>query len=1087
MKKVDAVFDPRARARFDAAREWLVARPRGEGVLVIGETLPAARDLLLSAVARTGGALGWRRTTLGGLALELAGPALAAEGLAPGGEGVRDAVVARTLFGAGPRERGEAVDRPADGGRFAPVADTPGFVRALGRSTEDLRMAGVTAEELVAADPDLARLAEAVATEWRAAGLADRARTFRAAIEAVESPAFRHPWLGSAVLLLDPGLRTPLEARLAAALLIRADAALLTLPVRDELSRRRLVAAGIELAPELDRAAGIELAPELDRAREGATPPTEAAAPSALARLQRHLFADPPPEAPPDPSLVVFSAPGEGRECVEIARRLLDAARDAVPFDRCAILLRQPEDYRPYLEDALDRAGIPAFHAGGARRPDPSGRAFLALLRCRAEGFSARRFAEYLSLGQVPRSDGEDAETPVPRRWERLLVEASVVGGWDRWDRRLRGLSEELAVRAEGAGDEDPDDPRRARLARDRAELEAFRRFALPLLGRLAALPDGADWRAWLESLRDLAGAALRDPARVAAVLGELAPMGPVGPVDLDGVVRALAPRLLEVRAAPEPDRFGKVFVGPVDAARGLRFDTVFVPGLAERGFPPKIAEDPILLDEVRQATGGDRLPTNDERVAAERLALAVAVGAAERAVVLSYPRIEAVKARPRVPSFYALEALRAAEGRLPAFEDLAERAERVSEARIGWPAPRRAREAIDEAEYDLAVLHDLGLRGEAAVRAAGHLLHANPHLARSLRFRAYRWGVTGWTWADGLVFDRTLGPDTPAGKAAREALARHGPGSRPYSATALQHFAACPYRFYLYTIQRLAPREEPAGIETLDPLQRGSLVHEVQFRLLTRLQTESTTARPLLPVRPETLDTAWTALDETLAAVAEDFRDRLVPAIERVWDDGIESIRQDLREWLYRESQSSEPWIPWRFELSFGLPPDPHRDVRSVPDPADLGVGLSLRGAIDLVERAPDGRLRVTDHKTGRYRARRDALIQGGELLQPVLYALAAQALFPEDRVVSGRLYYCTSDGDYRSHEVPLGPDTIGAASAVAEVLGEAFGGGRFPALPREGACRWCDYRTLCGPDEERRARRKPAPTDLQRLREMR
>jgi ATP-dependent helicase/nuclease subunit B len=58
-----------------------------------------------------------------------------------------------------------------------------------------------------------------------------------------------------------------------------------------------------------------------------------------------------------------------------------------------------------------------------------------------------------------------------------------------------------------------------------------------------------------------------------------------------------------------------------------------------------------------------------------------------------------------RVPSFYALEAVRAAEGRLPNFAELDRRAEAESAARIGWPAPDDPAKAIDHAEYDLAVL----------------------------------------------------------------------------------------------------------------------------------------------------------------------------------------------------------------------------------------------------------------------------------------------------------------------------------------------------------------------------------------------
>ena len=340
-------------------------------------------------------------------------------------------------------------------------------------------------------------------------------------------------------------------------------------------------------------------------------------------------------------------------------------------------------------------------------------------------------------------------------------------------------------------------------------------------------------------------------------------------------------------------------------------------------------------------------------------------------------------------------------------------------------------------------------------MKAAGHLLHSNPHLARALRFRAYRWEVPRWTWADGLV---------QISERAAEALAEQSPDARPYSATALQHFAACPYRFYLQAIQGLRPREEPVGIEALDPLQRGSLVHQVQFELLTRLQAEST-GTALLPMEPENEARVTELLEEVLEKVAGDFRDRLVPAIDRVWDDGIEAIRQDLREWLQRESDSRSPFEPWRFELSFGLPRDPNRDAHSVAEPVELEVGLKLRGAIDLIERTPAGVLRVTDHKTGRHRAKAGATIQGGELLQPVLYALAAQRLFPGQRVESGRLYYCTADGEFRDHVVPLDDRALEAAGVLSEIVSGAFEAGSFPALPREDACRWCDYRQVCGP----------------------
>jgi len=117
------------------------------------------------------------------------------------------------------------------------------------------------------------------------------------------------------------------------------------------------------------------------------------------------------------------------------------------------------------------------------------------------------------------------------------------------------------------------------------------------------------------------------------------------------------------------------VYVAPADSVRGLSFDVVFVPGLAERLFPRKIQEEPILLDDARTRLGGD-LETNRERLVRERLALRLAVGATQRRIVLSYPRLDLDQSRPRVPSFYALEALRAATGELPDFRELARRAE---------------------------------------------------------------------------------------------------------------------------------------------------------------------------------------------------------------------------------------------------------------------------------------------------------------------------------------------------------------------------------------------------------------------------
>jgi CRISPR/Cas system-associated exonuclease Cas4 (RecB family) len=425
------------------------------------------------------------------------------------------------------------------------------------------------------------------------------------------------------------------------------------------------------------------------------------------------------------------------------------------------------------------------------------------------------------------------------------------------------------------------------------------------------------------------------------------------------------------------------------------------------------------------------------------------------------------------VPSFYGLEALRAAEGTLPGFQDLGRRAEAEASARLGWPAPEKPAEAIDEAEYDLALLAPLlDVDPATTTGTATYLLSANPHLARALRTRARRW-LRRWTPADGLV-----DPD----ELAREALARHQLAARPFSPTGLQHFATCPYRFFLQAIHRLQPREEAVALEVLDPLTRGGLFHAVQFELLTALRD----AR-LLPVTDATLDRALARVDGILAEVAKSYAERLAPAIPRVWEDGINGIRADLREWLRRSS--GDQWVPDRFELSFGLADRdrPHEDPASVDHDVALRGGLRVRGSIDLVERRADGVLRATDHKTGKVRASAGVVIGGGQVLQPLLYALAAEELLHAP-VESGRLYYCTADGGYQERVVPLDAEAHYNLATVAEVIGGALKEGFLPAAPVKDACRWCDYRPVCGPHEEVRASKKPTDrlAPLTRLRSM-
>ena len=1091
-----AVCSASAEVRIAAARDFLASVPAAGECAIVGESRAAADDFARDILQVGNARFGLRRFSVRQLAAQLAAADLARRGCVPAVGLNVEAVAARAAFEA--RKAGAL-------GRLDAVSRVPSFARTLAATLVELRHAGVDLARPGGpgdAAADLAVLADRYDRQLADAGLVDAAELLRTAAAAV---AAGEPLLPGPILLLDVAVADAATRALVGALAARAPRLLVTVPAGD----RRTLAA-LRGLPDI-------------RVEEPAPPD----GPGALARVRRYLFtAEAPPARPAAESdLVFFSAPGEGRECVEIARAILKEAASGVALDRMAVLVRAPSVYAAPLETALSRAGLPAWFARGARSPDPAGRALLLLLACAAERLSARRFAEYLSIAQVPPAaadpaasrdvwrhpaqaeellpptalpdveapeapDGQDAAAApaVPRQWHRLLVDAAVVGGLDRWRRRLDGLQQELALRRDACARDDPESARLPAIERDLRDLGHLRRFALPVIERLAAFPDEAPWGDWLDALEALACMTLRQPDRVLAVLGELRPMARVGPVALAEVRDVLAGRLSELPSAAASRRHGRVFVGRPDHARGRLFDVVFVPGLAERIFPQKHRQDPLLLDELRhvlndRAAAEPGLPTQDDRVGGERLLLQIAAGAAARRLYLSYPRLGVADSRPRVPSFYALDVERALTGRVPDYRDLQREAEARASARLDWPAPSAAADAIDDAEHDLAVLGSL-LRREVAGDLTGrarYLLQLNPGLHRSLVARWARWKHP-WSRYDGL---HAVTAETLA------ALAPYKLSSKPYSVSALQRFAACPYQFLLSAIYRLEPREDLQPPERMDPLTRGSLFHEVQADLLRELRR-----RGAARVTHDNLRAAEAALDAVLDRVAAGYREKLAPAIDRVWSDEVEALRTDLKGWLQNlaeeEEEEDSPWVPLHAEFGFGFGPGGGRDENSVPEPVTLDGRWLLHGVVDLIETEAEaesaGALRVTDHKTGRNRHPERIVVGRGEVLQPLLYALAVEQALGRP-VQESRLSFCTVTGGFSTRSVALGDSERRQGIEVLEIIDRAIAAGSLLPAPRERACGWCDFKTVCGPWEEIRSRRKDiAPlADLHELRAMR
>jgi len=1089
-KSPTTIVLPSATARLGAARTMALATP--PPMLVVGATRAAADEFAFSLAAEKGATFGITRSSVAELVARFAVPALARKGLTPSAPLSDEAVSARVA---------DQALREGELEYFAPVADMPGFPRALSRTLGELRLAGVAASALEGhdANADLSVLFTRAIGEREKAGAVDYATMLSTATEELQT----NPGsvADTTVILLDVPINTQADAELIAAVIEAAHNVIYTIPEGDTRTRAAFAPALSNSPPE--------------GRRDG---------PRALDRLQRYLFSDDAPpvkEREPDDSVTLFSAPGEGREAIEIARRILQEAERGVPFDQMAVLLRAPHTYLGVLEHALDRAGVPAWFHRGTRRPDPAGRALLALLACAAESLSARRFAEYVSLGQVPLTEAGNADLwsppadeiveamlPIddraedsqpedeaiaqsargesehdlagtlraPWRWEDLIVEAAVIGKLDRWQRRLKGLEHEYDRRVREASSEDPEASRVRALRRDREQLRALRAFAEPILAAMADWPESQSWGDWLTALERLAPRVIAKPERVIRVLRELAPLSSIGPVTLREVRDVLTPRLSTLTHEPPRRRHGRVFVGTPAAARGRSFKVVFVPGLAERMFPQRIREDSLLPDHRREAIDV-ALATQSRRAADERLQLVLAVGAASDRLYVSYPRVELNESRQRVPSFYVLDIARAIEGRIPPASELATRASQNGGATLAWPAPAVPATAIDDFEHDLSTMAALLRNTSESVKGRGRYLYElSPELQRSLSSRWLRWQRKQWDPADGIVRST---------EHTKSALAAQRLEARPYSLTALQRYAACPYQFLMAAVYRLAPLEAPAPLQRMDPLTRGDLFHQMQTAALRQLQADG-----LLPLSIDTLPEAQLRLTAAIREVHDREYDRLNPAIDRVWQDEISAITQDLRIWLEKLAEEGADWTPERFEFAFGLPDMEGRDKHSTLEPALIDGRFKLRGSIDMIERHQKTRfLRVTDHKTGKNRMQEGkTVVDGGRVLQPVIYGLALKALFPEETVFSGRLFYCTNAGGFHPHEIPLMGEAPKSGVEVLDVIDRAIDSGLLAARPAAKTCEWCDFQMVCGDKEEQRTRRKdPAKfADLDALREM-
>jgi RecB family exonuclease len=221
---------------------------------------------------------------------------------------------------------------------------------------------------------------------------------------------------------------------------------------------------------------------------------------------------------------------------------------------------------------------------------------------------------------------------------------------------------------------------------------------------------------------------------------------------------------------------------------------------------------------------------------------------------------------------------------------------------------------------------------------------------------------------------------------------------------------------------------EEAAALERLDPLTRGSLFHDVQKRFFEAFEGR--------PVDPVSFNAAVEVLDTVLRETAAEYAERLAPAIPQIWENEVERLRADLRGQLAAVAYEDSSWISTEAERAF--------------DNVTVGEGWRVRGRMDLIEQNGNGGTRITDYKTGSFPDPAPQVTGGGEMLQPLLYAMAAERIYRDRTVTNGRLFYATLRGGLTVHSGPLSTtkrdqatksDTGGRLECTAKLCGRRPG----------------------------------------------
>ena len=768
------------------------------------------------------------------------------------------------------------------------------------------------------------------------------------------------------------------------------------------------------------------------------------------------------PKPTKDNSVSMFHALGESNEVREVFRQIL---KKEIPLDDAEILVTSVDPYISMIYEIVTSLDIPASFAGGVpitlTRP---GRALILYLQWQAEDFQANHLRRLFSGGHLDLNRfGLEGEKPSLGRIARIIRNAKIGWGRDRYAGRFKALEESYLSRAEEQRDQGEEEKAlRAEQAANRVVQVASYVEKIMETILYADSKENVSTKELYLGTFDF----VERYCRVASELDAIAKSRVLERIEslihapsLESPAEETAERLIKIvsnisvgHSNPTP---GHVHVAHYRSGGHSGRSHSYVLGLDQTRFPGLMLQDPVILDIEREQLGYQMVLASqllDENV----YLMAKILSGSQGSVTLSYSCRDLKEDRELFPSSLLLGIYRLITADYSGDYQALIRF-------LGKPAgfiPGSGSVSLNDWEWWL---------GKKQTRYGSDSVHASYQNLYDGEKAETKREDDVLTEYDGWI---------PSSEGTIDPLS----GEVILSSSRLENLSRCPFAYFIRYILGVEPLEEMEKDmgKWLDPLQRGLLLHKVFQNFMETLK-----AKGELP----NLKKHSAMLEAIAMAEVEEWKAEVPPASELAYNREVEDIKLTLEIFLKDEETHCRNAEPCFFELSFGIGEETIPDIPT-QDPVEIKLkpkgSFKLRGRIDRVDRIGEHEYEVWDYKTGSTWGYKDqGYLNQGRHLQHAIYSVATEILLRKEldkkaTVVRAGYFFPSPKGEGRriSRDEPIRKE-------LYEVLGNLFEllqNGIFLATDDRDSCsKFCDYTGICGSKETslERAKRKISEDD--------